>query len=171
MNYFLALFIPTLFLVSFAYAAYKKVKVYDSFCDGVKGAIPMILSVFPYVAAVTILSKLLEASGLQARLETLIAPLLNGVGIPKELASLILVKPLSGGGSIAVLTQILDTYGADGYIARCACVAYGASDTVFYIGAVYFAGLKRKGLTAALAIALFSYFCSIILCCFLCRFI
>ena len=170
MNYFLAFFIPTVFLLSFAFAAYRKVKIYDSFCEGVKGAVPMILSVFPYIAAVTMLSKLLEQSGLQARLETLIAPILNGVGVPEELASLIIVKPLSGGGSIAVLTQILDTHGVDSYIARCACVAYGASDTVFYIGAVYFAGLKRKGLTAALCIALFSYFCSVILCCLLCRF-
>ena len=170
MNYFLSIVIPLIFLASFIYAALRKVKVYDSFCEGVKGAIPMIVSVFPYIAAVTILAKILQVSGLQTRLEGWIAPLLNKVGVPEELSSLILMKPLSGGGAIAVLTEILDAYGVDSYIGRCACVSYGASDTVFYIGAVYFAGVKRKGLTKALLIALFSYFCSVVFCCFLCRF-
>ena len=68
-----------------------------------------------------------------------------------------------------MLSQILESYGVDSYIARCACIIYGASDTIFYIGAVYFASLKRKKLPLALGIALFSYFLSIILGCFLCR--
>ena len=60
MNYFLACLIPTIFILSFSYACIKKVKVYDSFTAGAKGAIPLILSIFPYVAAVSMLSLLLE---------------------------------------------------------------------------------------------------------------
>ena len=79
------------------------------------------------------------------------------------------MKPLSGSGSIAVLTQILERYGVDSYIGRCACVAYGTSDTIFYIGAVYFASVQRKKITTALVIALTSYILSIIFACFLCQ--
>ena len=169
MNLILAILIPSIFLLSFAYAAYKKVKIYDSFTTGVKGAVPLILSIFPYITAVTMLSKLLEVSGLEARLTQWISPVFSFTGIPTEISSLVLMKPLSGSGSIAVLTQILERYGVDSYAARCACVAYGTSDTIFYIGAVYFAGIKRKKLTAALVISLVSYLIAVVFSCFLCR--
>ena len=169
MNQFLALLFPLLFLFSFLFASARKVKVYDSFTEGIKGAIPLILSVFPYIAAVTMLSKLFEVSGLENTLTSWISPLFRFTGVPEEIAPLVLIKPLSGSGSIAVLTQILERYGVDSYAARCACVLYGSSETVFYIGAVYFAGIKRKRFTAALLISLISYLASIVLCCFLCR--
>jgi spore maturation protein B len=170
MSYILAIIIPLIFLTSFAFAAWKKVKIYDSFTEGVKGAIPLILSIFPYIVGVMMLCKLLEVSGLEAQLTKWISPLFSFTGVPEEIAPLVLMKPLSGSGSIAVLTQILERYGVDSYIGKCACVAYGTADTIFYIGAVYFAGLKRKKMTAALLIALTAYFLSVILCCFLCRF-
>ncbi len=169
MNLILALIIPLIFLLSFGYAMGKKVKIYDSFTSGVKGAIPLILSIFPYIAAVTMLCKLLEVSGLEDKLSEWISPLFSFTGIPAEISSLVLMKPLSGSGSIAVLTQILERYGVDSYAARCACVAYGTSDTIFYIGAVYFAGIKRQKLTAALIISLVSYLAAVIFSCFLCR--
>lgn len=169
MSYILGLIVPLLFLGSFAFAIFRKVKVYDSFTQGVKGAIPLILSIFPYIAAVAMLCKLLEVSGLEQKLTEWISPLFSFTGIPEEIAPLLIMKPLSGSGSITVLTQILERYGVDSYAARCACVAYGTSDTVFYIGAVYFAGLQRKKMTAALVISLFSFLISVIFSCFLCR--
>ena len=169
MKYVLALIIPLIFLLSFLFAAYKKVKVYDSFTEGVKGAIPLVLSVFPYITAVMMLCKLFEVSGLEDKLTAWIAPLFHFTGIPEEISSLVLMKPLSGSGSIAVLTQILERCGVDSYAGRCACVAYGTSDTIFYLGAVYFAGLKRQKLTSALVIALVSYLLAIVFACFLCR--
>ena len=170
MNRILAFTVPVLFVLSFVYALTKKVKLYDSFTEGVKGAIPLVLSIFPYIASVVMLCKLLEASGLDEKIEVFLAPLFRRLGIPEEIAPLVFIKPLSGSGGIAVLSEILGKYGVDSYIGKCACVAYGSSETIFYIGAVYFAGLKRKKLPLALAIALFSYFASIVLCCFLCRF-
>ena len=169
MTYVFSLSIPLIFLLSFVYALIKKVKVYDSFTEGVKGAIPLVVSVFPYIAAVTMLSKLLQVSGLEDKLTNFLAPAFRTVGVPEEIAPLVLVKPLSGSGSLAMLSEILERYGVDSYVARCACVAYGSSETVFYIGAVYFAGLQRKSLGKVILIALFSYLLSIIFGCFLCR--
>lgn len=165
----LAVIIPSIFLFSFAFALFKKVKIYDSFTEGVKGAIPLILSIFPYIAAVTMLSKLLEISGVSAKIADWLAPVFSFTGIPKEIAPLVLVKPLSGSGSIAILSDILENYGVDSYAARCACVTYGSSETIFYIGAVYFAGLKRKNFNTALLICITSYLASVVFCCFLCR--
>ena len=170
MSYIFPLIIPLIFLTTFLFAGVKKVKVYDSFTEGMKGAIPLVISIFPYIAAVTILSMFLEVSGVGVRLHEWLSPVYTLFGIPQELAPLTLIKPLSGSGSIAVLSELLEKYGVDSYIGRCACVLYGSSETVFYIGAVYFAGVKRKKLTAALVIALVSFVISVIFGCFLCKF-
>lgn len=169
MTTFFALFVPTIFLLSFAFALFKKIKLFDCFAEGVKGSVPLILSIFPYIVTVTMLSKLFQVSGLEKALERCLSPVFSRLGMPTEITPLLLIKPLSGGGGIAVLSDILSRYGVDSYIGRCACVAYGSSETIFYIGAVYFAGIKRKKLTLAMAIALFSYFLSTVFCCFLCR--
>ena len=168
---FFVLVIPVIFFLSFAFAIFRKVRVYDSFAEGAKAAIPLILSLFPYIAAVTMLSKLLDISGVGDFLSRFLAPVFRFVGIPQEISPLLLMKPLSGSGAIAVLSEILETHGADSYISRCACVIYGSSDTVFYIGAVYFSGLKRKKFNLALAISLLAFLLSTIFSCFLCRFL
>ncbi len=171
MNYVFPFIVPIIFIVSFAFALRRKTRVYDSFTEGVKGAIPLIVSVFPYVAAVTMLSKLLEISGLRDGLSNWLQPVFSFLGVPQEVAPLVLIKPLSGSGAIAVLTEILETQGVDSYAGRCACVIYGSSETIFYIGAVYFAGLKRKKLNAAMLIALLSFLLSVLFGCFLCKFL
>ena len=168
MSVFFALLVPCIFLLSFVYALFKKVRLFDCFSDGVKGAIPLIVSIFPYIATVAILSKAMEVSGLQARLSGFLSPFFNAVGVPNEIAPLLLIKPLSGRGAISVLSDILGKYGVDSFIGRCACVCYGSSETIFYIGAVYFAGIKRKKLSLAILIALISYLLSTIFSCFLC---
>ncbi|MBO5412343.1 MAG: hypothetical protein J6A38_04625 [Clostridia bacterium] len=169
MKYVFALTVPTIFFLSILFALFRKVKVYDSFTDGVKGAIPLVTSIFPYIVAVMILSKLLQVSGLDTLIAKKISPVFSFLGIPEEIAPLVLVKPLSGSGSIATLAEILSKYGVDSYIGRCACVAYGTSDTVFYIGAVYFANVKRKKLTVATCISIFSFLSAVVFSCFLCR--
>ena len=170
MKYF-ALIVPLLFLALFLYALVKKVKLYDCFTDGVKEAVPLLLSLFPYLAAMLMLSELFEASGLSAKLTSFLSPAFRFLGIPPEIGKLVLLKPFSGSGSTALLSEIFTAYGADSYIARCACVAYGSSETVFYISAVYFARAKQKKLGKPILIALFSNFCAVIFGCFLCRFI
>ncbi len=163
-----ALIIPLLFAALFVYALIRKVRLYDCFTAGVKGAIPLVVSLFPYLVSVLILSELFEQSGLSARLTQGLAPVFRFLGIPPEIGKLVLLKPFSGSGSTALLSEILSAYGADSYIARCACVAYGSSETVFFISAVYFAG-SRKNLTKPVLIALFSNFASLILGCLFCR--
>lgn len=169
MNMIFSMIIPLIFILSFLYAKIKKVKIYDSFTEGAKGAIPLIISIFPYLAAVTMLSTLLSASGLEGWLLKALSPLLRLLGIPEEIAPLLIVKPLSGNGSIAVISNILERYGADSYISRCACVAYGSAETIFYISAVYFASVKRKKLSLAIVISLLAFLLSTVFACFLCK--
>lgn len=163
-----ALIIPALFLALFCFAIFKKIRLYDCFTEGVKEAVPLVLSLFPYLAAILMLSELFERSGLSAAITQALAPAFSALGIPPEISKLVLLKPFSGSGSTALLSEIFSAYGADSYIARCAAVAYGSSETVFYISAVYFAGSK-KNLAKPVVIALISNFLSVILGCLLCK--
>lgn len=165
----LSFVVPVLFLALFIYAAVKKVKLYDSFTAGVKSAIPLVLSLFPYLAAILILSELFERSGASAYLTSVLAPAFKIFGIPPEISKLILLKPFSGSGSTALVSEIFSTYGADSYIARCAAVCYGSSETVFYISAVYFAGVKKPKLVLPICIALVANFLGAVVGCALCR--
>ena len=165
---YVALIIPALFFALFLYALLKKVRLYDCFTEGVKEAVPLLLSIFPYLAAMLMLSELFERSGFSAALTQALSPVFSALGIPPEISKLVLLKPFSGSGSTALLSEIISAYGADSYIARCAAVAYGSSETVFYISAVYFAGSK-KNLAKPVVISLISNFISVILGCLLCK--
>ncbi len=170
MKYF-ALVVPVLFLAVFIFALFKKVKLYDSFTTGIKEALPLAFSLFPYLAAILMLSELFERSGLSDMITSALSPAFRFLGIPPEISKLVLIKPFSGSGSTALLSDILSTYGADSLIGRCACVSYGSSETVFYISAVYFANVKNKKLAKPVAIALIANLLGVVFGCFLCRFL
>ncbi len=164
-----ALILPLLFIVVILIAACKKVRVYDSFCRGAKESVPLVLSLFPYLAAMLALASLFEESGLSALLARALSPAFSFLGIPEEIAGLVLVKPFSGSASAAVLADICARFGADSYIARCAAAVYASGETVFYLSAVYYAGLSRRPPAFALAVAAASNLLAVVAACFFCR--
>lgn len=161
--------IPFLFLTILVYSAIKKVKPYDAFTEGAKSALPFAANIFPYLVSIFVLTELFEASGISDFLSDILSPVFGFLGIPKELCKLVMIKPFSGSGSLAMLSEIFSEYGADSYLARCACVIYGSSETVFYIAAVYFANVKNKKLLLPIIISLFASFCSCVFACFICK--
>ena len=170
MKYF-ALVIPVALILLMIYAVIKKVKPYDAFAEGVAKTIPLLVSIFPYLTTMLILAELFEKSGLTDILTNFLSPVTEFLGIPKEITPLIFIKPFSGSGSLALLSNIFKEYGADSYISRCASAVFGSSETIFYISAVYFARVKNKRLIKPIIISLISTFISIIFACFICKFI
>ena len=162
-------FIPILILIIFIFGLIKKVKPYDAFTLGAKESVPFAVSVFPYLVTIFVLTELFEMSGLSSYLTKLLSPVFSLLGIPVELSKLVMIKPFSGSGSLAMLSEIFSTYGVDSYLARCASVIYGSSETVFYVAAVYFANAKTKKLFAPIVISLFASFFSCVFACFICK--
>ena len=160
--------IPILFLIIFIYSVVKKVKPYDAFTSGAKSAVPFAVSIFPYLVSIFVLTELFEVSGLSKIIINFISPVFKMFGVPKELTKLILIKPFSGSGSLALVSEIYSNFGVNSYISRCASVIYGSSETVFYIAAVYFAGAKTKNLIKPILISLFASFISCVFACFIC---
>lgn len=164
-------FIPILFLTIFIVAIVKKVKPYDAFTLGTKSAIPFAVSIFPYLVTIFVLTELFEVSGISNVVSNFLSPFFTLLGIPTELTKLVLIKPFSGNGSLAILNEIFTNYGVDSYLSRCASVIYGSSETVFYVAAVYFAGAKTKNLAKPIIISLVASFFSCVFACFICRII
>jgi spore maturation protein B len=162
-------FLPILILAVLIYAFIKKVPAYAGFAEGAKAALKLCYDIFPYIAAIFICVQLFKISGLSALLSDLLAPAFKLIGIPPQLCELILIRPFSGNASLALLTEIYQTYGADSYEARCASVITSASDTVFYISALYFAGTNVKKFKYAIPVALTANMFAAILACLLIR--
>ena len=164
-------FIPILFLLILIISIIKKVKPYDGFVTGIKSAIPFAVSIFPYLVTIFVLTELFEVSGISNVVSNFLSPFFTLLGIPTELTKLVLIKPFSGNGSLAILSEIFTNYGVDSYLSRCASVIYGSSETVFYVAAVYFAGAKTKNLFKPILISLVASFFSCVFACFICRII
>jgi spore maturation protein B len=157
--------IPALILTTFIWALIKKVPLFDTFAQGGKEAAKLTITVFPYLAAIFILLELMRLAGISKMLSDFLAPALHVLGIPREVSELIILRPLSGSGSLAMLETIHATYGVDSYIARCAAVISASSDTVFYITAVYLSTSKDKRTGAAIPIALAAAFAGAVIGC------
>ncbi|MBQ7407732.1 MAG: hypothetical protein IJW13_00435 [Clostridia bacterium] len=163
--------LPIFILLSLIFAFFKKIDLYDGFASGVNGAIGLVFDIFPYVTTVIIMTELMQASGLYGIIEIALKPIFDFCGVPTQVCSLLLFKPFSGSASIATLNEIFTLYGADSYIGKCAACIFGSSETVFYIGAVYFSKCKNKRLKVPIIISLLSTFISCIFACFICKFI
>jgi len=161
--------LPCIAILALVGSIFAKVKPYDCFVDGAKTSLRLAVSIFPYLFAMFMLISLMRQSGLSQWLASFLAPVFNFVGIPQQLVELTLLRPFSGSGSLALLSEIYQQHGADSYIGRCASVMMGSSETVFYVSSVYFASTKVKNTGWAVPIALFCTLLGCILACLLCR--
>lgn len=162
--------LPALILFVFVYAKIKKINVYNSFINGAKQSLGVVVSIFPFLVTIMIMVQLIKISGLASLVANLISPVFNLMGIPSELCELVLLKPFSGNGSLAILNDIFTTYGVDSYIGRCASVIVGSCDTVFYVTTLYCSQVKVKRLFYAVPVALLATLLGTVLSCLLCRF-
>ena len=108
-----------------------------------------------------------SAAGGHARVA--LSPLFSALGIPPELTRLVVVRPLSGNGSLAILGEMIEQYGADSYVARCACAVAGAGETTFYVAAIYFSTVRESKLRYAVPVALIASLVGAVTACALVR--
>lgn len=161
--------LPVFILFTFVYAKIKQVNVYNSFINGAKQSVPLVVSILPYLATIMIMVEFIKISGLASLLANLISPLFNLIGIPKELSELVLLKPFSGNGSLAILNDIYTNYGVDSYIGRSASVMVGSCDTVFYVTTLYCSQTSVKKLSYAIPVALIATLFGAVVSCLFCK--
>lgn len=140
-----SLVIPLLLAAVAAWGAARRVDVYAALTDGAMDGLRVVLRICPNLIALLTAVYMFRASGALELLTAAVGPVLEAVGIPRETAGLVLVRPLSGSGALAVGSELMARYGTESYIGRCAAVMLGCTETTFYTVAVYFgaAGIRR----------------------------
>ena len=131
------LVIPALIFFLLAAAVWKRLPVYDLFVSGARNGLKTAVQVLPNLAAMLCAIQLMQMSGLMDALCGLCAPALKVIGIPVQTAPLILIRPFSGSGALAMLKEVLENCGADSRAGLIASTVMGSSETIFYTVCVY----------------------------------
>lgn len=136
--------VPGLMLLLLMAGAWKRLPMYDLFVQGAKEGMRTAVQVLPNLAAMLCAISLMQASGLMDALCRLCAPLFSWMGLPSEVAPLVLIRPMSGSGALAMLETILQEYGADSRAGLIACTVMGSSETIFYTVCIYLSASASK---------------------------
>ncbi|MEG0779108.1 MAG: nucleoside recognition domain-containing protein [Oscillospiraceae bacterium] len=137
--------VPVLLASIAVFALGKRVDVYAALTRGAEEGLGVLLRILPALVGLLTAVYMLRASGAMEVFARLFAPVLLALGIPPETAPLLLIRPISGNGALAVGSDLMQTFGPDSYTGRVAAVMLGSTETTFYTIAVYFgaAGIHR----------------------------
>ena len=143
--------IPLVLLVFLGWGFIKKVKVYEVFVEGAKDGFLTAVRIIPYLVAMLVAIAVFRASGAMELLTSLIAPVTSLIGMPAETLPMAIMRPLSGSGSLGVMTELMKVHGPDSLIGVMASTMYGSSETTFYVLAVYFGSVGIRNTRHAVA--------------------
>ena len=143
----------------------KKINVYDAFVEGAKEGFSTAVRIIPYLVAILVAIGVFRTSGCMDYIIQGLASLLNACGINSDFVGALptaLMKPLSGSGARGMMVDAMNTYGADSFVGRLACIFQGSTDTTFYILAVYFGSVGVSRTRHAVQCGLLADFVGII---------
>lgn len=140
-----SLIVPLLLTATALYGLARKVDVYAALSAGAESGLTTLIRILPPLVGLLTAISMLRASGILEWAAALCAPLLDSLGLPAETLPLMLIRPISGSGALAVGSELIAAHGPDSYIGRTAAVMLGSTETTFYTIAVYFgaAGIRR----------------------------
>lgn len=151
----------------------KKVNVYDAFIEGAKDGFSTAVRIIPYLVAILVGIGVLRASGAMDWLVDGIAWLVGLTGADAQWVGALptaLMKPLSGSGARGMMVDAMATYGADSFVGRLSCIFQGATDTTFYILAVYFGSVGVRYTRHAVACGLLADLAGVVAAVAICYF-
>jgi spore maturation protein B len=124
---------------------FRRIKVYDVFIEGAKEGFQVAVRIIPFLVGILVAIGMFRASGAMDMLTNGLRPLLGATRFPPEIFPLVILRTLSGSGSLALATDMIKHFGPDSLIGRMSATIYGGSETTFYVLAVYFGsvGVKR----------------------------
>lgn len=135
---------PLFIAVTVVFGLVKKVPLFDAFVAGAKDGIRVLLRIAPTLVGLIVAVDMLKASGFTDLICETVTPLADWLGFPKEIVPMVLLRPISGGGSTALLTNIYKDFGPDSFAGKVASVLAGSTETTFYAIAIYFGSVKVK---------------------------
>lgn len=119
----------------------KKLRVYDVFIEGAKEGFKTAVMIIPYLVAILVAIGMFRASGALDVITGGVESCVAWMGFDTQWVGALptmLMKPLSGSGSCAMMIDVMKANGADAFVSKLAAAVRGSTDTTFYILAVYF---------------------------------
>jgi len=149
-SYILPAFIGTILISGLI----RKTDTYSCFLEGAKDGLMSTVQIAPALIGLLAAIGMMRSSGLMDFIVAILSPITSLFNIPKELLPLMLMRPVSGSGSLAIVSDILHTYGPDSNIGFVAAVMMGSTETTFYAISVYFAaaGIRKTRYTVIAAL-------------------
>ncbi len=168
-NFISILAIPLMIAIFLGWGFFKKVRVYEVFVEGAKDGFHTAIRIIPYLVAMLFAIGIFRASGAMDVLISIITPLTNLIGMPPDALPMALMRPLSGSGSLGIMTELMKVHGPDSFIGVLASTLYGSSETTFYILAVYFGSVNIKNTRHAVPVGLLADLAGMLAAVFICR--
>lgn len=154
--------IPMIISIILIHGYIKGIDLYDAFINGAKEGFKTAIKIMPYLIAIFVAIGIFKRSGAMELLVNILNPIVKLFGIPKEVVPLIIMRPISGSGSLAIVNDIVVTYGPDSFAGRVASTMMGSAETIFYTMAIYFGAIGVKNTRHTLTAALLSHLAAII---------
>lgn len=135
----------------------RKINVYEAFVEGAKGGFETAIRIIPYLVAILVAIGVFRASGAMEMIIQGSKYLVESMGGNSDFVAALptaIMKPLSGSGARGMMVDAMSTYGADSFVGRLSCIFQGATDTTFYILAVYFGSVGIRNTRHAVAAGL-----------------
>ena len=136
--------IPLLVATVAILALHRKADVYSTLLAGGRQGLQLLGTIVPTLVMLLSAVAMLRASGALDAFAAWAGPLFSFFGIPPETAPLVLLRPISGGGALAIGADLMATYGVDSPIGRTTAIMLGSTETTFYTISVY---LGANGIT------------------------
>ncbi len=153
-NYLSSAAVPMVIMLIIVYGILEKNKIFDTFIEGAKEGIEIVVGIFPTLIALFIAIGVLRSSGIIELVINILEPVTKLLSIPKEIMPLALLRPISGSASMAVATDIMDQYGTDSVIGLITSTLMGSTETTLYTIAIYTSIVKIKKTRFVLGAAL-----------------
>lgn len=143
----------------------KKINVYEAFVEGAKGGFETAVRIIPYLVAILVAIGVFRASGAMDFIVDGLGRFVEFCGGNADYVAALptaIMKPLSGSGARGMMVDAMQQYGADSFVGRLSCIFQGATDTTFYILAVYFGSVGVRKTRHAVSAGLLTDICGVI---------
>ncbi len=169
-NYLSTIAVPMVILLIIVYGIIEKNKVYDTFIEGAKEGMQVVVNIFPTLIGIFLAVGALRSSGLIDLIIHIIKPVIEMLKIPAEIMPLALLRPISGSASMAVATDIISKHGVDSMIGLIASTIMGSTETTFYTIALYTSAVGIKKIRFVVVAALIADITGMLVSVAICRF-
>ena len=170
-NYISSVAIPIIMAIIIGYGLKEKNKVFDTFLEGAKEGIGIVVKLFPTLIGIFLAVGALRDSGILDLVIKIISPITDLLKIPSQILPLAMLRPISGSASMGVAVDIMSKYGVDSFIGLITSTIMGSTETTIYTIAVYTSSVGIKNTRFVLWASLCADFVGIITSVFICNFL